>query len=204
MEEGCRAGRLWPRTTRTATDRLVAVSSPLTLALTSVQDSFNYFLSSLRIMAEQTFGVVVARWGILWSPLRCSLAKASKINVVCCKLHYNIIDQRDKAGITAGVPSVPAVDPNNRTQGQVQVFVQDVLHLDSEATRHIRQGQGAANEAGTERCAGAGGRREGPWRWPQRCSGCGRRDEKVICKVRGLLAGHTRCVESERSAVGAW
>jgi DDE superfamily endonuclease len=150
-----------------STDRLVAVCSPLTLSLTSVQDSFNCFLSTLRILVEQTFGVVVARWGILRSPLRCSLAKASKISVVCCKLHQYIVDQRDKAGITAGVPSVPAVDPNNRTQGQVQVFVQDVLHLDSEASRHVRQGQGAADEADTERCAGAGGRRAGPWRRPQ-------------------------------------
>jgi hypothetical protein len=182
----------------------VAVSSPLTLALTSVQDSFNYLLSSLRILVEQAFGVVVARWGILWSPLRCSLAKASKISVVCCKLHHYIIDQRDKAGITAGVPSVPAVDPSNRIQEKIQVFVEDVLHLDSETSRHVRQGQGAANEADTERYAGAGGRREGPCRRPQRCSGGGRRDTKVICKVRGLLAGNCPCVEGERSAVGAW
>jgi hypothetical protein len=98
MEECCRSRRLWPRTTRTATHRPVAVSSPLSLALASVQDSFNYFLPSLRNMVEQTFGVVVARWGILWSPLRCSLAQASKISAVCCKIHYYIIGQRDKAG----------------------------------------------------------------------------------------------------------
>jgi hypothetical protein len=115
------------------------IITPYSGSLTSVQDSFNYFLSSLRIMVEQTFGVVVARWGILWSPLRCSRAKASKILVVCCKLHNYIIDQQDKAGITAGVPSVPAVEPDNHTQGQAQVFVQDVLHLDLEASRHVRQ-----------------------------------------------------------------
>jgi hypothetical protein len=80
-------------------------------SLTSIQDSFNYFLSSLRIMVEQAFGVVVARWGIIWSPLHSSLAKVSKIIVVCCKLHNFIIDQRGKGGITAGVPCVPAVDP---------------------------------------------------------------------------------------------
>jgi hypothetical protein len=91
-------------------------------------------------MVEQRFGVVVARWGILWSPLRCSLSKASKIIVVCCKLHNYIIDQRDKTGITAGLPSVPAVDPDNRTQGQAQVFLHDVLILGSEVSRHVRQG----------------------------------------------------------------
>jgi DDE superfamily endonuclease len=88
------------------------ILTPYTGSLTSVQDFFSYFLSSLRIMEEQTFGVVVARWGILWSPLRCSLAKASKIFVLCCKLHNYIIDQRFKAEITAGGPSVPAVDPD--------------------------------------------------------------------------------------------
>jgi hypothetical protein len=34
--------------------------------------------------------------------------------------------------------------------------------------------------------------------------GGGQRAAKVICKVRGLLAGHSRCVEGKRSAVGAW
>jgi hypothetical protein len=56
-------------------------------------------------------------------PAALLLAKASKIIVVCCKLHNYIIDQRDKAEITAGVPSVPAVDPDNHTQSWAQVFV---------------------------------------------------------------------------------
>jgi DDE superfamily endonuclease len=93
------------------------ILAPYSGSLTSVQDSFNYFLSSLRIMVEQTFGVLVARWGILWSPLLYYLAKVSKIVAACYTLRNEIIDQRDKAGITAGVPSVLAVDPDNRTQG---------------------------------------------------------------------------------------
>jgi DDE superfamily endonuclease len=48
------------------------ILTPYSGSLMSVKESFSYFLSSLRIMEEQTFGVVVARWGILWSPLRCS------------------------------------------------------------------------------------------------------------------------------------
>jgi DDE superfamily endonuclease len=116
------------------------ILTPYSGSLTSVQDSFNYFLSSLRIMVEQTFGVLVARWVNIWSPLRCSLAKASEIIVVCGKVHNYITHQRDKAGITAEVRSVPAVDPDNRTQGQAQVFVHDALHLDLEASRHVRQG----------------------------------------------------------------
>jgi hypothetical protein len=93
-------------------------------------------------MMEQTFGVVIARWGILWLPLCCSLANGSTIIVLfqVSKLHNYIVYQGDKDGITTEVPSVPAVDPDNRTQGQAQVLVHDVLHLDSETSRHVRQG----------------------------------------------------------------
>jgi DDE superfamily endonuclease len=38
--------------------------------LTQMEDKFNLFWSSLRIVLEQVFGVIVARWGIFWSPLR--------------------------------------------------------------------------------------------------------------------------------------
>jgi hypothetical protein len=84
-------------------------------------------------MMEQTFGVVIARWGILWLPLCCSLANGSTIIVLfqVSKLHNYIVYQGDKDGITTEVPSVPAVDP---------VLVHDVLHLDSETSRHVRQG----------------------------------------------------------------
>jgi DDE superfamily endonuclease len=66
--------------------------------LTNRQDSFNYFLSSYRIFVEQVFGVIVARFGIFWSSMRCSVKKASRIVVVCCKVHNFIIDQRLERG----------------------------------------------------------------------------------------------------------
>jgi DDE superfamily endonuclease len=34
------------------------------------KDSFNYWQSSARIHIEQAFGMLVARWGVLWRPLR--------------------------------------------------------------------------------------------------------------------------------------
>jgi hypothetical protein len=39
--------------------------------LTSRQDEFNYFLFSCRILVEQVFVVIVARFGIFLSPMRC-------------------------------------------------------------------------------------------------------------------------------------
>ena len=37
--------------------------------------------------------MLVNRWGILWKPLRCDLARASVVVGVCCKLHNFIIDE---------------------------------------------------------------------------------------------------------------
>jgi DDE superfamily endonuclease len=57
--------------------------TPFPSALSSRQEAFNYYLSSLRILIEQVFGVIVGRWGILWSPMRCTLKKATRVVVVC-------------------------------------------------------------------------------------------------------------------------
>jgi hypothetical protein len=51
------------------------IITPYSGRLTQMEDTFNPFWSSLRIVVEKVFRVSVARWGILWSPLRCSLSK---------------------------------------------------------------------------------------------------------------------------------
>jgi hypothetical protein len=51
------------------------------------RDSFNYFHSSLRIHVEQSFGMLVARFGILWRPLRFSITRVGPIISSCMKLH---------------------------------------------------------------------------------------------------------------------
>eukprot|EP00808_Paulinella_micropora_P026172 g22064.t1 len=38
------------------------------------KDSFNFHLSQLRIHVERAFGMLTARWGILWKPVSASLA----------------------------------------------------------------------------------------------------------------------------------
>jgi DDE superfamily endonuclease len=62
------------------------VLTPFPGTLSSRQEAFNYYLSSLRIIVEQVFGVIVGRWGILWSPTRYTLKKATRVVVVVCKL----------------------------------------------------------------------------------------------------------------------
>ena len=58
------------------------------------KDSFNFHLSSCRIMIECAFGELVMRWGILWRTLRFSLRKSIDIIQVCMLLHNFIVDYR--------------------------------------------------------------------------------------------------------------
>jgi hypothetical protein len=57
------------------------------------RDAFNYFHSSLRTHVEQSFGILVARFGILWRPIRFSLATAPRIVSACMRVHNFCIDQ---------------------------------------------------------------------------------------------------------------
>lgn len=60
----------------------------------SVCDVFNYYQSSHRMYIEQAFGIMIARWGILWSPLRYSLlinAKEVQLSTVCAFISSALI-----------------------------------------------------------------------------------------------------------------
>lgn len=56
-------------------------------------EAFNYLQSAQRIHVERSFGILVARWGILWRPLRCSLHRAQR-TIACCMLLHNICLRR--------------------------------------------------------------------------------------------------------------
>jgi hypothetical protein len=86
--------------------------------------------------------VIVSRWGILWSPFRCSLEKSTKIIIVCTKLHNFILDERAKnMGMDSSTEfEVPGPDPDNDVQGNTEVYLQDLLHMEPEVSRHVRQG----------------------------------------------------------------
>jgi DDE superfamily endonuclease len=67
--------------------------------LSRSKDAFNYWQSSARIFIEQAFGMLVARWGVLWRPLRVPINKSTRVVIVCMKLHNYIIEFRQ--GITS-------------------------------------------------------------------------------------------------------
>jgi hypothetical protein len=59
------------------------------------KDSFNFWLSSSRIHIEQAFGILVARWGVLWRPLRVDFRDAPSLIMALLKLHNWCIDHGD-------------------------------------------------------------------------------------------------------------
>jgi len=47
---------------------------------------------------------LVRRWGVLWRPLRVIVKKASQVVIVCCKLHYFIIEETNSTAVPASEP----------------------------------------------------------------------------------------------------
>jgi len=86
--------------------------------LSVAQDCFNFWLSSARIHIEQTFGMLVARWGVLWRPLRLSVAKSSRVALVCCKLHNFILQNAEHV-------STPYLLASDVAGGRGEIHLQD-------------------------------------------------------------------------------
>lgn len=51
------------------------------------REAFNFFQSSHRVHIEQAFGMLVARWGILWRPLSVAFSRSALIVAVAMRLH---------------------------------------------------------------------------------------------------------------------
>ena len=57
------------------------------------RDVFNFYLSQLRMTVEQSFGILVQTWGILWKPLRVKFTgRADVVNAVF-RLHNFLRDE---------------------------------------------------------------------------------------------------------------
>ena len=53
---------------------------------------YNFYLSQLRITIEQSFGILVRRWGVLWRPMECKFNKTPHVVMCCMRLHNFCID----------------------------------------------------------------------------------------------------------------
>ena len=63
-------------------------------ALSKAKDCFNYHLSAQRQCVERTFGILQARWGILWRPVKVDFDRVKFLLLALCRLH-NFIMQDD-------------------------------------------------------------------------------------------------------------
>ena len=61
--------------------------------LSPEKDSFNFHLSQLRVKVEQSFGILVQRWRILWRPLRVAFDRRPKLIRALLHLHNFFIDE---------------------------------------------------------------------------------------------------------------
>jgi hypothetical protein len=62
--------------------------------LSKAKDTFNYHLSAQRQCVERVFGILQARWGILWRPIKVDFERVKFLLLALCRLH-NYIMQDD-------------------------------------------------------------------------------------------------------------
>ena len=76
--------------------------------LTAEKDSFNFHLSSSRIHIEQAFGLLVARWGVLWRAIDLDYRFVPRLVMALLKLHNLCLEnkapivRRDAADVRPG------------------------------------------------------------------------------------------------------
>jgi hypothetical protein len=59
----------------------------------SDKDTFNYYLSQLRIRIEMAFGLLTNKWRVLRKHLETNLENSSRVLEACARLHNFVIDQ---------------------------------------------------------------------------------------------------------------
>jgi len=59
------------------------------------KDTYNFFLSQLRIWIDQAFGMLVNKWWVFKRPLELSLANDIQLIEACFQLHNSSINQGD-------------------------------------------------------------------------------------------------------------
>ena len=100
------------------------------------QDAYNYYLSSLRVIIENAFGILVHRWGILWRPLRYEPVRASQIILACVHLHNFIVDN-ERGGDIDEIYDIPIVTKEGEGEDigasyEFDLYWQDKHHLGDE------------------------------------------------------------------------
>jgi len=80
-------------------------------------DSFNFFLSQLRVCIEMAFGRLVTKWRTLCSSLEVPLAKSGYVFQACCILHNYCIDEE------ISETDAPRMEVTNQTYDTILGYV---------------------------------------------------------------------------------
>ena len=102
------------------------------------KDNFNFYLSNSRISIEQTFGILVARFGVLWRRLDTRLALTTKILKACIALHNYCLKHKCLIGRVAGGAGGPGGDRD--LPGSMRPIFQS--DIDGHAGQPFRPGAG--------------------------------------------------------------
>jgi hypothetical protein len=70
--------------------------------LTAEQRIFNYRLSRARRVVENSFGILVSRFGVLQRPIALSPQKDQTIDLTCCYLHNYLLRNQAQTYISRG------------------------------------------------------------------------------------------------------
>jgi DDE superfamily endonuclease len=103
------------------------------------RDAFNFYHSSLRMHVEQSFGIMVARFGILWRSLRFPLPVVPRILSACMRIHNFCIDQK--------VPPITAASDAATKSATEEAFV--AWWNNAEEPRDQDSQQGRRNDLGS-------------------------------------------------------
>ena len=117
------------------------------------KDAFNFFQSSQRIEVECTIGLLKARWGILWRPLRVHLDKVKLVVATCMALHNYCIDMGEETNpMRVGISVVR--NENDAQRGDLmQPYMQSDGFAESTAGRgrmHVGHAPSSHRNAMTE------------------------------------------------------
>ena len=104
--------------------------------LSVMKDTFNFYLSSCRMILKQTFGILICQFGIFWSALRYDISIDTLIIMVACKLHNFIIDNSNDRDFR----SIPVAEENN-VDGSPIIHIQSLLHTEQTAQRCRQRGR---------------------------------------------------------------
>jgi hypothetical protein len=117
--------------------------------LATEKDVFNYFLSAQRQCVERVFGILQARWGILWRPLRCDFANVKFLLIALCRLHNYIIQDSDLAS-REKITQLAHEEDMNWKRGEVRGHMMMVL-ADAIAFGHPMTSQGSRSDTVSRR-----------------------------------------------------